>query len=223
MRILSILLVLLLCFAYAAIAAKSTVNCHCFTDRNYDHQNPSKVTPYLLATTQNSFLAVVFNAPKFNLVKDLMAGVSSEQLWISHYFADRLNVDSKSLILKHQTKGSWRGAILASGFAEGDFPPSFVAALQAADDQMLATAVVDEALLNLMKVDGDQLKRMRATTAVNREIILSFFLAQRTDQQAPEIFKSVTSGTTNWGTLAFINNVQIGAMEQEFKALLKRE
>jgi hypothetical protein len=222
-RIVTIFLVLFLSFAFTAIAAESTVNCHCFTDRSYDHQNPRKVIPYLLATTQNSFLSVAFNTPKFNLVKDLMAGVPSEQLWISHYFADRFNVDSKALLLTHQTKGSWRGAIQAAGFSEGGLPPSFVAAMQAANDHMLAAAVVDDTLLNLMKVDADQLKRMRTTGADNREVILCFFLAKRTDQQATEVFKSVTSGTTNWGTLAFIGNVQIGKMEQEFKALLNRE
>ncbi len=223
MRIFTIFLVLFLCFAFAAIAAESTVNCHCFTDRSYDHQNPKKVIPYLLATTQNSFLSVAFNAPKFNLVKNLMAGVPSEQLWISQYFADRFNVDSKSLLLTHQIKGSWRGAILAAGFSEEGLPTALVAAMQAADDQMLAAAVVDDALLNVMKVDGDQLKIIRATGADNREVILCFFLAKRTDQQALEVFKSGTNGATNWGTLAFISNVQIGKMEQEFKALLNRE
>lgn len=208
-------------FSCLAWAAESTLNCHCFTERSYDHQNPEKVVPYLLATTQNSFLSVAFNSPKFRLVKDLMSGVPAEQLWISHYFAARFSTDSQSLLLIRKVKGNWRDALQEEKLSEDLLAPSFVAPLQAADDQHLASAVVDEALLYLLGVDAEQLKAIRAAGADNREAVLSFFLAKRTEQKATDIYRSVTTGATNWGTLAFVNNVQIGEMEQEFKALLK--
>jgi len=222
-RILAISLSFLFCFGFVstALAAESTINCHCFTERTYDHQKPEKVVPYLLATTQNSFLSVAFNAPKFKLVKDLMGGVPSDQLWISHYFSARFEIDSKSLMLVRKVKGSWRDTLKEEKISEDRLAPSLVTALQAADDRQLASAVVDEALLYLMGVDAARLKGLRTAGADNREAILSFFLAKRTDQQAIEIYDSVASGTTNWGTLAFTNNVQIGEMEQEFKNLLK--
>jgi len=206
--------------ANAALAEESTINCHCFTDRTYDHQNPEKVVPYLLATTQNSFLAVAFNVQKFRLVKDLMSGVPSEQLWISHYVAARSGLDTKSVMTMRQIKGSWREALEEAGLSQAQLSPAILAALDKADEELLANAVVDEALLYLMRVDSKQLAKVRSAGADNREAILSSFLAKRTGQAAPEIYQSVQDKQTNWGTLAIINNVQIGDMEQEIKAIL---
>jgi hypothetical protein len=203
-----------------ATAAESTMNCHCFTDRTFDHQNPGKVTPYLLATTQNSFLAVAFKAQKFKLVKDLMSGVPADQLWISHYFAARFGLDIKAVMAVRQANGRWQKALPEVAGAEKSLPQTIVAALESADDALLAAAVVDEALLSLLQVDADQLKKVRTAGADNRETILSFFLAKRTGQSGMEIYQSVLDKTTNWGTLAFVNNIQIGKMEQEFIALL---
>lgn len=220
MRKVTVLLFLLFGFVSSAIAAESTINCHCFTDRSFDHQNPEKVVPYLLATTQNSFLSVAFNTPKFKLVKDLMSGVPSDQLWISHYFAAKYSYDSKSLMLIRQARGNWSDTLQEADLPKNKLAPALIAALQSVDDSRLAAAVVDEALIYLMGVDADQLQQVRKAGADNRETILGFFLARRSKQQATEIYKSVTSGATNWGTLAFINNVQVGEMEQEFKNLL---
>ena len=218
----AIILLFVLCcsFVGSAVAEESTINCHCFTDRSFDHQNPEKVIPYLLATTQNSFLAVAFNAEKFKLVKALMSGVPSDQLWISYYVAARSGYDNKSVMMMRQVKGNWRAVLEEAGFPEERLPPEIAAKLRSADDKKLAAAVVDEALLSLMKIDAEQLKKVRAAGADNREAIFGFFLAKRTEQSATEIYQSVTSGASNWGTLAFVNNVQIGEMEQEFKALL---
>ena len=203
----------------SAAAEESTINCHCFTDRSYDHRNPEKVIPYLLATTQNSFLSVAFKTPKFNLVKDLMAGIPSDHLWVSHYFAARFNYNNKSLQSLWQINGNWRDTLQQAGFSEQKLAPALITALQTSDDRKLAEAVVDEALLSLMGVDDDQLLKVRAAGADNREAILGFFLSRRTGQPATDIYESVSNGVTNWGTLAFVNNLQIGKMEQEFKAL----
>jgi len=219
-RKLIIFLVICSLLSSVAWADESAINCHCFTDRSFDHQQPEKVVPYLLATTQNSFLAVAFNAQKFKLVKDLMSGVPADQLWISHYVAARSGYDQGSVMMMRQADENWRAALREAGLSEGQLPPALGAALEKNDDAQLAAAVVDEALLYLLQVDAAELKLVRSAGADNREAILSFFLAKRTGQSAPVIYQSVVSGATNWGTLAFVNNVQIGEMEQEFKALL---
>lgn len=217
----AILILFGLGFSCSVFAAESTINCHCFTDRSFDHQNPEKVVPYLLATTQNSFLSVAFNTPKFKLVKDLMSGVPSDQLWISHYFAARFDLESQSLLLLRQAKGNWRDSLAEANISETRLAPSLVAALQTADDRQLAAAIIDEALLHLLGADAAQLQDVRTAGADNREAILSFFLSRRTDRKATAIFRSVKDGATNWGTLAFVNNVQIDELEQEFKTLVE--
>jgi hypothetical protein len=215
------LVVFFLGWTPVALAANSTVACHCFKDRSYDHQKPQKVVPYLLATTQNSFLAVSFKVSKFNLVKDLMGGVPSDQLWISHYFADRFETDSKSLLRARSNNSSWRAALKTAGFDQNRLPARLIEALKIeGDDQSLAEVVVDETLQAVLRADTDQLSSLRSAGAKNRETILTFFLAGRTGQKPTAIYRSVVNGLTSWGTLAFVNNVQIGKMEQEFRALL---
>mgnify|MGYP001428867172 CR=1 FL=1 len=147
-----------------------------------------------------------------------MSGVPSDQLWISHYIAARSAYDNKSVILMRQVKGNWRDVVAEAGLPEEQLFQPFVAALDKGEDAQLAAAVVYETCLYLLQVDSEQLKKVRAAGADNREAILSFFFAKRTGQPATEIYQSVTEKGTNWGTLAFVNNVLIGEMEQEFKA-----
>lgn len=218
---LSILVILLLFSLLSTQAvAESTVNCHCFTDRTYDHQNPEKVVPYLLATTQNSFLAVAFKANKFNLVRALMNGVPSEQLWISYFFSAKTGQDVTSLVKLRELKGNWSGTLKEATISTEQFSVTLQEVLKTKNDKLLAATVVDETILELLEADGEELKNVRVAGADNREAILSFFLAKRIKESPSQIFRSVEDNSTNWGKLAFANNVQIGKMEQEFKRLL---
>lgn len=224
MRRLSVLaLFLFVCgFLPVTVLAESTINCHCFKDRSFDQQNPEKVIPYLLATTQNSFLAVAFKTEKFQLVKALMSGVPSGRLWTAHYLASKYGVTSKSLLFARSEQDSWSAVLTSADLSQDQLDSQVIAALTAkADDARLAAAVVDATLLARLAADSAQLRQIRVAGADNRETILAFFLARRTGQQATAIYQSVQQGTTNWGTLAFVNNMQIGKMEKEFAALLK--
>jgi len=153
-------------------------------------------------------------------VKGLMSGLSSDQLWISHFVGAQSGHDAGAVLKMHREQGSWPSALQAAGLSEERLPPAIKAALETADEERLAAAVVDETLVSVLQVDAEQLQKVRAAGADNREAILSFFLAERTGKPGVEIYQSVLDKATNWGTLAFVNNVQIGEMEQEFKALL---
>ena len=68
-------------------AANPAINCHCFQDRSYDPRRPAALDPYLLATTQNSLLAVVFEVPKRQLVRSKMGGTPNDRIWIDLHLA----------------------------------------------------------------------------------------------------------------------------------------
>jgi hypothetical protein len=216
----ALVILLFLSFLSSQAAAESTVNCHCFTDRSYDHQNPGKVVPYLLATTQNSFLAVAYNANKFNLVRALMNGVPAEQLWNLQYFSSRTGQSVSSLMKLHGMKGDWSAALSEVSVSFDLFSDDLQNALKTKNDKLIAAAIVDKSILQFLQGDVKELNRVRAAGADNREAILSFFLAKRIEVSAAQIFQSVKDKTTDWGTLAFTNNVQIDKMEQEFKRLM---
>jgi len=61
------LIILLILLPMPALAIPA-ISCHCFTDRSYQPSRPAAADPYFLATTQNSFFAVVFNVEKKNIV-----------------------------------------------------------------------------------------------------------------------------------------------------------
>jgi len=94
-----IIIILFLCLFYSSTAFSVQVKgCHCFQNRSFDAANPEKVDPYLLATTQNSFLATVFGIYKREIVKAKMGGTSGDDLWIAYFVATKTDTDVKSLM-----------------------------------------------------------------------------------------------------------------------------
>jgi len=59
------------------VRAIPAISCHCFTDRSYDAARPAAADPYFLASIQNSFIAIVFNTDKNNIVIKKQQGTSS--------------------------------------------------------------------------------------------------------------------------------------------------
>ena len=106
-------LLMLLCFLIlpAPVLAAPTTACHCFKDRSFDPANPGKSDEYLLATTQNSFLAAVFNIDKKYVVKTKMSGGSGTDLWIAHFLAQKTGINAQELISDRRTAGSWKSVI----------------------------------------------------------------------------------------------------------------
>jgi hypothetical protein len=81
-------IIMLLLLPMPALAT-SAITCHCFTDRFYNAERPAAADPYLLATTQNSFFAVVFNTDKKTIVIKKQQGTSSDDLWIAFWVAPK--------------------------------------------------------------------------------------------------------------------------------------
>ena len=76
------LLYLLLLLSPALASAESAINCHCFQDRSFNHRDTAAADPYFLATTQNSFISLLYRIEKSALVKAKMSGTSGTYLWI---------------------------------------------------------------------------------------------------------------------------------------------
>ncbi|MEA3544945.1 MAG: hypothetical protein U9R69_06965, partial [Thermodesulfobacteriota bacterium] len=83
------LICLLLLILPTGSGAESTISCHCFQDRSFNHQDTAAADPYFLATTQNNFLALIYGIDKRAIVKAKMAGTSGSHLWILFDVAKR--------------------------------------------------------------------------------------------------------------------------------------
>jgi hypothetical protein len=216
---LSLVLLLLLPIPARAIPA---VTCHCFTERSYDTARPAAADPYVLATTQNSFFAVVFNTDKKNIVIKKQQGTSSDDLWIAYWIAARSAMSPDTLLqakLKHEY---WKDTLASLKLTTKGSGVRFSSALNATSSSArLADTVVDELLLHYRMLTDSELSSVRTAGASNQELIVTAVLAAKTKQSARQIFRDVKSGSKTWGALLLWANLDTKNMQQEIVSILK--
>lgn len=202
--------------------SNSAIQCHCFQDRSLDPSQPEKVDPYLLATTQNSFLSTAFGVNKSQVVRKRMTGTSAEDLWMAYAMGQKTGSDPDALLSARRAEGSWAGAVRKSVPDTRPLGSRIVAALETgSDDRALADAVADEALSEKLGVQEAALSEMRTGGATTQEIVLASFLGKRAGRPAGEILREVKVGETSWGLVASNLGVEIGKMEREFERMMK--
>ena len=205
-------LVMLLFFLIlpAPVLAASTTVCHCFKDRSFDSANPGKSDEYLLATTQNSFLATVFNIDKKYVVKTKMSGGSGTDLWIAHFLAQKTGINAQKLISDRRTAGSWESVVSQNKIEFSTLGEEFNTVLTAgAADQRLAAVVADQMLVARFNTKPAEIKKLRVSGATTKEVILSVFLSLKSGHNALEYYSSVAKGRRTWDT--HLNSVGITA------------
>lgn len=206
------ILVLLFCFLIlsSSVLAAPITACHCFKDRSFDLANPGKSDPYLLATTQNSFLAAVFNIDKKYVVKTKMSGGSGTDLWIAHFLAQKTGINAQKLISDRRTAGSWKSVVSQNKIEFSTLGEKFKTALTAGvPDELLAAVIVDQMLVTHLNAKQSELKKLRDSGATTKEVILAVFLSLKSGRNALEYYSSVSKGRRTWDT--HLNSVGITA------------
>jgi len=205
-------LVMLLCFLIlpVPVLAAPTTACHCFKDRSFDPANPGRSDEYLLATTQNSFLAAVFNIDKKYVVKTKMSGGSGTDLWIAHFLAQKTGINAQKLISDRRTAGSWKSVVAQNKIEFSILGEEFKTALTAGvPDELLAAVIVDQMLVTHLNAKQSELKKLRDSGATTKEVILAVFLSLKSGRNALEYYSSVSKGRRTWDT--HLNSVGITA------------
>lgn len=198
------------------------ITCHCFTDRSYDPARPAVADPYFLASTQNSFFAAIFNVDKKGVVMKKQKGISSDDLWVAYSVSSLSGVLPERLLETKESKGTWKGAVLALGIKTDTLGKEMAAALQAGSAApRLADVVVNETILRHRLLDGGELSALRKAGATNQEVFLAVLVAPRLKQPARQVHASVRSGTKSWGKALAEAGVEPSEIQTAVAALVR--
>lgn len=179
-----------------------TVACHCFQERGFDPSRPSAADPYIAATAQNSFFAAVYAVPKKDVVRQKMAGVTADDLWIAYALAQASELDGGGLLEAMDRSGGWPRTLSETGLRVEYLDAGLKKAIHAGDRPAdWAAAIVDQAAERFLALPVTQARLLRKTGFGHQEIILSGFLALRLAQDPGSLAREIREGKSTWGLL----------------------
>lgn len=199
-----ILLLFSLCFPSFCLA-ESTIQCHCFQDRLFNHRDTSAADPYFLATTQNSFISQIFNVEKRSLVKEKMSGVSGDQLWIRYDVAARSQQKPERIAAMFNHSKSWRKVLRELSLGPEELGGDYWDISE--NPEQLADLIADRQLVSRLGADSDRVRQWRAAGMSRKEMLLAFLLKG----DPVELYQQVRSGRQTWGQLLFLQGYLDGA------------
>lgn len=208
----------------SAANATPAIQCHCFRDRSFDPQKPTGADLYILATTQNSFLASVFGVSKQEIVRAKMSGVDGDDLWVAHFLAVSTSTDATGLLAEKKRVGGWPSVVEHRRIEALKNGSRFHEAItKGASEETLAATVVDEILTKRLHVKPGDLKQVRNLGATTKETISAIFLSLRSESSLSDVYRAVTTGKASWGSLLNASGISENQIESEWRKILNRK
>ena len=213
--------IFLLCLLPLSAHAIPAITCHCFTDRSFDPSHPAAADAYFLATTQNSFFALMFNVDKKTIVMKKQQGTSPDDLWIAYWIAVKYGISADSLLKAKQGTVAWKDVFTSQHLDAKPFGTRFSKALEAKlPPVQLAQTAVDELFLRNHILSDPDVVAIRQTGASNQALILATVISFKTKQPVKQIYLEVKNGSTSWGNLLQQAKIDTRNMQQEISSLL---
>ena len=220
-HIFTLILIILLLLPQTALAIP-TITCHCFTDRSYDAVHPAAADPYFLATTQNSFFAVLFTIDKKSVVMKKQRGTSSDDLWIAYRVAAQSGLSPENLLQARQNKQAWQDIFTSLRLSPKLLGAHFTIAMIANSSiAHLAEMVVNDIFLQHQLLGDMELMALRQAGITNQELIIATVIAVKMKLPVTKIYLEVKSRTKTWGALLLDAKIDPKDMQHEISLLLK--
>lgn len=198
------------------------ITCHCFTDRSFEQTRPAAADPYFLATTQNSFFAIVFNTDKKSIVMKKQQGTSPDDLWIAYWVASKSGASADTLLRNKKQSDTWKNFLAPLQLSPKTLGARFSNALNAdVPAGRLSESVVDEIFIKEKLLTEGDLIALRKVGVTNQELIIVTVIASRTKQPAKQLFLEVKTGSKTWGSLLSLARIDTKNMQQEIAAILR--
>ena len=206
------ILFLLLLLIPALSTAESTINCHCFQDRTFNHRDTAAADPYFLATTQNNFLALIYDIDKRTIVKAKMSGTSGSHLWILFDVAKRSQQNINQVEKIYSQNKHWPDIFKKLKLTPEQLGKSY---WQLGNNpEQLTNHIVDLQLIKYFGVTADDLKNWRKLGMDRKELILTILLKGK----PATLYNQVASGMQTWGELLYDQGLLDGkAINQKLK------
>lgn len=205
------------------VLAIPAITCHCFTERSFNAEHPAAADPYFLATTQNSFFAVMFNVDKRTIVIKKQSGTSSDDLWVAYWLARQAKVSPDSLLQARTGKDTWKHVVEELKISTITFSPTILKQLNNQSTATgLAGAILDDLCVRNQLLSGKELTDVRMAGATNQEVIIAAVISLKSGQPAPTVFKEVKNGSKTWGYLLKTAMIDTKNMQVEISNLVKR-
>ncbi|MBN1957792.1 MAG: hypothetical protein JXQ81_05050 [Desulfuromonadales bacterium] len=210
------LLLLFFIFTPFCVSAASTVSCHCFQDRTFNHRDSAAADPYFLATTQNSFISLLYGVDKAALVKAKMSGTNGTHLWIVQDVAAHSGQSTSAVADIYSVNHSWPEVFKTLGLGSEQVGELY---LQLGNHpEQLADHIVDSQLVRQFAVTPADLQRWRHLGMSRKELILAILL----EGDPAELYQRVNSRAQTWGELLDRQGMVDGhAISRQLKARMQ--
>ena len=192
-----ILLALLLLLIPTLTTAESTISCHCFQDRTFNHRDTAAADPYFLATTQNSFISLLYGVEKSSLVRAKMSGTSGSYLWILFDVAARSQQEIDNIDKIYGQTKNWNAVFKKLNLTLPQLGKKYWKLGN--NSELLADYIVNLQLSKQFGVEVSDLKNWHKLGMTRKELILANLL----DGDPITLFNQVNSGTQTWGKLLY--------------------
>jgi len=211
------LLIFLLLFPTLTFAEESTLNCHCFQNRTYDHKDRAAADPYFLASSQSSFVSAIYGVEKRALVMAKMSGANNDYLWILYDLAKRTGQSSKQIAAIHKQEKNWTQTFEKLGQSPQSLGQDYCDSGN--EPQQLANLIVDDHLIGFFGATKSDIQNWRNKGLNRKEIILGNIL----DGTPVDLYNQVNSQMKSWGQLLDEQGLKTGKdVTRKLKAQLSK-